>query len=172
MSKGQDASTRFNQLCDRRGAGECWLWLGAKRSAGHGQFRLDKVTISAHAASLILSGVPKPSAGAHALHSCDNPSCVNPAHLRWGTPHDNIRDMVDRGRSWKMPGEANPRAKITAEAALSIYRLRNRQGEWGARGVVAREHGVSNRTVSDIWEGYSWSSVTGAAPARVRNLKI
>lgn len=36
--------------------------------------------------------------GAFALHSCDNPKCVNPAHLRWGTRQENIDDMVSRGR--------------------------------------------------------------------------
>ena len=144
MSKGQDASTRFNQLCDRRGAGECWLWLGAKRSAGHGQFRLDKVTISAHAASLILSGVPKPSAGAHALHSCDNPSCVNPAHLFLGTPRDNMHDKINKGRA-NLP--------YYPDEIIEQVRTRVQSGNETGR-AIAKEFSMSEMLVSLIKHGY------------------
>ena len=35
------------------------------------------------------------------LHSCDNPSCVRPSHLRIGTQHENIMEMAARGRGIK-----------------------------------------------------------------------
>ena len=33
------------------------------------------------------------------LHSCDNPKCINPEHLRWGTHKQNQEDSIIRDRS-------------------------------------------------------------------------
>ena len=36
----------------------------------------------------------------YVIHSCDNPACVEPTHLRAGSPQDNMDDKVNRGR-WR-----------------------------------------------------------------------
>lgn len=41
------------------------------------------------------------NAGMFVLHSCDNPNCVNPNHLRVGTPRDNVIDREKRKRNKK-----------------------------------------------------------------------
>ncbi len=78
----------------------CWIWTGAtkkSKAVRYGNFSVSGRTISAHRASYAIAhgGCADPR---QVLHSCDNPLCVNPAHLSLGTNHDNVSDMVSKGR--------------------------------------------------------------------------
>lgn len=59
----------------------------------------------AHRVSWIIHNGKIPEGeGAHGtvvMHTCDNPGCVNPAHLRLGTQGDNVQDMIVKGRAPK-----------------------------------------------------------------------
>lgn len=80
--------------------GECWFWTGNKLqgSGGYGRLRFQGRQIKAHRLSLELElGYQIPS-DRMVLHSCDQPACVNPAHLRLGGHLDNMRDRQERGR--------------------------------------------------------------------------
>jgi hypothetical protein len=48
-------------------------------------------------------------------HKCDNSLCINPGHLELGTQQDNVRDTVQRDRTFKPKGSINPRAKVTKQ---------------------------------------------------------
>ncbi|WP_257556500.1 hypothetical protein [Sphingobium sp. CFD-2] len=91
----------FWSKVDRKGDDECWLWTGAKNDGGYGTLSTRK----ASHVSLEIDGRPRPPK-AFALHSCDNPPCVNPKHLRWGSNKENMRDMVKRRRHHAMRREA------------------------------------------------------------------
>lgn len=52
-------------------------------------------------------------------HTCDNPRCINPAHLELGTHQDNMLDMTSRGRS--AVGERQHLAKVSDADAQAIY---------------------------------------------------
>ena len=76
----------------------CWMWTGAKTSAGYGNFTTaDSRNVLAHRYSFEQEHGPIKD-GAIILHECDTPACVNPNHLRAGTQSDNMQDMVDKGR--------------------------------------------------------------------------
>lgn len=59
------------------------------------------------------------------LHRCDNPPCVNPAHLFLGTRADNNRDMWAKGRGnrERPRGEAAHHAKLSDRQVEEIRRL-------------------------------------------------
>lgn len=79
----------------------CWLWTGAIATTGYGVIRAPRpsgVLIGAHRYSLLLHTGPVDSR-LQALHHCDVRACVRPDHLYWGDHAQNMRDMVERGRT-------------------------------------------------------------------------
>lgn len=145
---------RFWQSVDRRGPEECWNWIATKRAKGYGHFNLNYKSIRAHIFSYELMHGRVP-AGLLVIHSCDNPSCVNPAHLRAGTPKDNNADMVSRWRH--RYGSKHPRSKLTEQ---KVREMRDCHKE---RDLTYRElgalFGISGSTAYKIVVGSLWSHV-------------
>lgn len=85
----------------------CHEWRGGRDKDGYGFFRADgdNRPMKAHQFALQRAGVARPQGGI-ALHACDNPPCVNPAHLRWGTSAENTHDMMSRDRQKARPTPA------------------------------------------------------------------
>lgn len=76
----------------------CWLWTGeASAHFGYGRLNVKGRRTRAHRFSWELANGPIP-VGKFLLHSCDNPLCVRPDHLRLGDQAENMRDMHARGR--------------------------------------------------------------------------
>ena len=94
-----DVASRFWPKVDKRSDGECWPWLGSM-SKGYGQLSAGQrgaAPLKAHRVSYEFAHGPI----AHGLvirHACDNPQCVNPAHLLAGSQRENVLDMVERNR--------------------------------------------------------------------------
>lgn len=102
---------RFAEKFQRGGAQECWPWTAGTNGAGYGMLWSPEARrkVLAHRYSYMLHVGPLRSSDL-VLHSCDNPSCVNPAHLRLGDHKANTRDMDARARRNSNPrrGGANP----------------------------------------------------------------
>lgn len=132
----------------------CWLWLGAARPTGYGNFYLHGKHTTAHRASYVLHG-GEVTADEVVMHKCDTPECINPAHLVVGTQQDNIHDMFRKGRGRPNPskGEGNPRAKLSEDDVRAI-RASDRP-----TAALARELGVSYFTVWHARKGLSWKAV-------------
>jgi hypothetical protein len=96
---------RLAAKTDTGAADDCWPWTGARDKDGYGSFWFDgRQQRASRVAWQLANDRPIPD-GLVVRHTCDNPPCVNPAHLLLGTSHDNDLDRVERGRS--ATGERN-----------------------------------------------------------------
>ena len=125
----------------------CWTWTGSVFDTGYGQFSRNGRPENAARTSWEIANGQIP-AGCSVLHHCDNRPCVRPSHLYLGTPADNARDCVSRGR--------HSHAKLTPDQVLEVRR-RRRNGENGV--ALAREFGVSHASVYAIGLGRTWRAV-------------
>lgn len=134
---------------------ECWEWTGGTTTAGYGQFSGDDGKELAHRFSWSLANGADPGE-LQVMHLCENPPCVNPAHLELGTQSENLKYAVRNGRRWGSqhgPGEAHRHSKLTA-ADVRAIRRRCAQGE--SQSSVADSFGVNQSTVSRIVRRKRW----------------
>lgn len=162
LSRGLPAEARFFQRVRKTDA--CWIWLGGRDVDGYGVFRGavgDVVFKRAHRFSYAYhTGDLTP--GMHVLHSCDNPCCVNPAHLSAGTNADNMRDKAQKGRSRVRKGQDAPQAILTDEQVLAIRRDPRPHTE------LAVEFGVTAQTIRDVKNLRSWMHLDAEVIKSVR----
>lgn len=98
-----DIKTRILARVDKNPETGCWEWTGAKTDFGYGVMgALDKKTGKyrkqrVHRLSYQYLKNVDPS-GRVVMHTCDNPSCVNPDHLKLGSYRTNNLDMARKGR--------------------------------------------------------------------------
>ncbi len=86
-------------------------------------------------------------ASQHVLHSCDNPPCVDIAHLWEGSAADNSADMVLKGRSPRTRGEQSGKAKLTNADVMVIHDL---HALGGSNGYIAQRFSVHPAHISRI----------------------
>lgn len=123
---------------------QCWEWTSRKNAFGYGDFSENaSKKWPAHRLSYTLYKGVIPD-GMLVLHDCDNPSCVNPDHLRLGTQKDNMVDMFSRGRSGY---------KITLDVADEI----RREYKTKTAKDLAKEYKINIRQVFRIVGGQCWS---------------
>lgn len=126
----------------------CWNWMAGKERTGYGRFKIAGRTQKAHRVSWTLY-VGEITDKLHVLHHCDNPSCVNPAHLFLGTIADNAHDRDNKGRGVHpdQAGAKHSQAKLTEE---QVREIRARRSDGERTTVLAKEFGVLRQTISSI----------------------
>ena len=148
-------SVRFFRKVDKTET--CWVWTGNTSRNGYGSIQSGgkgSATLSAHRLSYEMHKGQIPN-GYVVMHSCDNPSCVNPDHLSVGTFKENTADMIVKGRKRTTAprGADNGKAKLNDSLVRYI-----RQSERNTASI-ARELNLSANCIRGVRIGRTWSHV-------------
>ena len=101
----------------------CWLWSGATLKSRHGMFKWGEVSVLSHRLALSVATQVGLKTSEQSLHLCNNPPCVNPEHLYWGSASNNVYDQVrDKVHHWSTRTEC-PQKHPYTEA--NTYRCRD-----------------------------------------------
>lgn len=166
MFIGKPVEERF-RLQLKKQEGGCWEWVSGKDADGYGLFHGEVAGVlykRAHRWSWAFHNQKAIPALGNVCHQCDNPSCVNPAHLWLGTALENQQDKHRKGRARAPFGEAIPWAKLKESQVLEILS----DPRPGSR--IAAEYGISSRTVSDIKRRKSWGHLD--APPATKHQRV
>jgi hypothetical protein len=146
----------------------CWLWTGTAERGGYGRINVGGKWLRTHRVAWELSNGPIPT-GLCVCHRCDNPPCVNPAHLFLGSQRDNLHDMATKGRhgSRARPdrvahGERHGSSRLTELEVRDIRancrpaRGSNLKSSASLSGF-ARKYGIRLYAVQRIVSGKTWA---------------
>lgn len=140
----------------------CWEYQGQRSSTGYGAMTICARGMKPYRRKFVASRV---SYAFHnnadpgkfmVCHKCDNPACINPAHLFLGSAADNSADMVAKGRSLPQAGAANFAAKLGDEEVREVI-TQLKQGKTNK--AIAAKAGVSHAMISMIRTGKAWQGV-------------
>lgn len=148
-----DLETRFMGFVEKTDS--CWIWKGSKDKRGYGRISIHNKPHLAHRVSYILF---KSFPDFEILHSCDNPSCVNPEHLTDATHYQNMKEAVERNR-FKPPclrGIEHSQSRLTDGDVLEIRRLFS-EGKSG--NFIAKKFNISRSNTYAIRDRKTWTHI-------------
>lgn len=132
-----------------RGEG-CWGWRGCTDKDGYPLLAYKRKMLRANRVALELDSRPL-EPNQYACHTCDNPSCVNPAHLYPGSPAQNMRDAISRGRTQR--GAKQHCAKLSENDVREI------RASGAATNELASRYGVSPSNILMVRARKTWKHV-------------
>ena len=132
---------------------DCILWPFGVGGNGYGATRDPDLGKQVNAMRRVLQlATGELGVGLYALHSCHVKLCVNPNHLRWGTPKDNALDGNGHG-----PINQGTRHGANRYSEDQIRQVRSTDGSRAALKAVAEELGMHFNYADLIWRRKRWA---------------
>lgn len=147
---------RFWDKVNKKSNDECWEWQASKNRIGYGTISIKHKARLAHRVSwAVCNG--QICEGLCVCHTCDNPGCVNPAHLFLGTMKDNVRDRDRKGRGVNLVGEKHGCHKLTEKQVIEI-REKYIQHKYNST-MLSKEYSVTKNMIHLIVTYKNWKHV-------------
>lgn len=140
--------TAIDFLKNIKDTDDCIDWPFSLSRDGYGQVRYMGTIMRAHRVALMLHVGRPPNTSMFACHRpivCHNPKCVNPKHLKWATPRENVLDMRADGTRG---------AKLKEDDVRFIKKAIDKTGV-----ALAESFCVSPMTISQIRTGKRWKDI-------------
>lgn len=156
LQHAEDWIDRFVKKIKINPETDCHEWTAQRTGGGYGVFYFGGYTLLAHRLARAMAG-GKLNAQV-VMHTCDNPCCVNPEHLKDGTYRKNMADMDQKGR--RNVGAAGEHLKDRqshprARAVVTPY------GEFASASLAADSIPLSARVIQrycrDEKNGYKYA---------------
>lgn len=148
-----DPSKRFWSKVNKTDS--CWLWTASTHKFGYGAFNVRGKVYTGHAYSWYLAHNSFPSKGQVIMHTCDNPTCVNPQHLQIATQKENVEDCTRKGRQAK--GE--DKSKLTTQEVKAIRTLYKPFSRKYSARKLAQIFKSTHQNISCITRRKSWKHI-------------
>jgi len=127
----------------------CWEWTASTLPSGYGRFKFHDELYAHRFSFYIFKG--DLCEGMEICHTCDNPKCVNPAHLWQGSKTENMQDAATKGRTNTV--------KLTPDDVRRIRSMRNLKYSIAD---IAKHFGITTTIVYDIINRRTWDYIADA----------
>lgn len=142
---------------------DCIEWPFTRMKSGYGQVTYKRRKTLVHRLVCEIFNGPAPADKQDAAHTCGNPKCVNPRHIRWATRAENLADRWGHGT---IPiGEAHANSKLNK---LDVQMIRVLLASGFTQKSIGVRFGISQASVKDILTGKNWGWMPLKLPAALQ----
>ena len=133
----------------------CWRWTKTTKKRAYGSWTWNRKSINPGRFLKIMLDAPSDQS-LFACHKCDNPACIRPSHLFWGTQSDNIKDAVKKGR-WRHRGFIGRRPDNQVLEKQHVWFIRAFHGSASTQSI-AKILKIKKKYVWSVHSGFCWKS--------------